>query len=185
MRITRAQLLKVMPNARKSVDKYLPYFNKLAEKYHIDTKLRWAHFLAQIAHESGELRYTKELGKDSYFLKYEKGELGKMLGNTHKGDGAKYKGRGFIQLTGRSNYSKYQSYSMQPILEKPELLEEPELCVDVTMWFWETHGLNVLAEQDNLKAIRKRINGGYNGLAECEKYLKRAKEALEIKVLTQ
>lgn len=52
MRITRAQLLKVMPNARKRVDKYLPYFNELSEKYHIDTKLRWAHFLAQIAHEA-------------------------------------------------------------------------------------------------------------------------------------
>ena len=73
---------------------------------------------------------------------------------------------------------------MQPVLEKPELLEEPELCVDVTMWFWERHGLNELADKDNLKAIRKRINGGYNGLAECEKYLKRAKEALEIKMLT-
>nr|DAH52680.1 MAG TPA: Chitinase A [Caudoviricetes sp.] len=179
MRVTRAQLLKVMPNARKRVDKYLPYFNELAEKYHIDTKLRWAHFLAQIAHESGELRYTKELASGKAY------EGRKDLGNTQQGDGVKYKGRGFIQLTGRSNYSKFQSYSMQPVLEKPELLEEPELCVDVTMWFWETHGLNVLAEQDNLKAIRKRINGGYNGLAECEKYLKRAKEAMEIRMLAQ
>lgn len=178
MRITRAQLLKVMPNARKRVDKYLPYFNELSEKYHIDTKLRWAHFLAQIAHESGELRYTKELASGKAY------EGRKDLGNTKQGDGVKYKGRGFIQLTGRSNYSKFQSYSIQPVLEKPELLEEPELCVDVTMWFWETHGLNELADKDNLKAIRKRINGGYNGLAECEKYLKRAKEALEIRVLT-
>lgn len=177
MRITRAQLLKVMPNARKRVDKYLPYFNELAEKYHIDTKLRWAHFLAQIAHESGELRYTKELASGKAY------EGRKDLGNTQQGDGVKYKGRGFIQLTGRSNYSKFQSYSMQPVLEKPELLEEPELCVDVTMWFWETHGLNELADKDSLKAIRKRINGGYNGLAACEEYLKRAKEALEIKVL--
>lgn len=168
-----------MPNARKRVDKYLPYFNELAEKYHIDTKLRWAHFLAQIAHESGELRYTKELASGKAY------EGRKDLGNTQQGDGVKYKGRGFIQLTGRSNYSKFQSYSMQPVLEKPELLEEPELCVDVTMWFWETHGLNVLADQDNLKAIRRKINGGYRGLAECEKYLKRAKEALEIKVLAQ
>jgi putative chitinase len=178
MRVTRAQLVKIMPNARKRVDKYLPYFNELAEKYHIDTKLRWAHFLAQIAHESGELRYTKELASGKAY------EGRKDLGNTKQGDGVKYKGRGFIQLTGRSNYSKFQSYSMQPVLEKPELLEEPELCVDVTMWFWERHGLNELADKDNLKAIRKRINGGYNGLAECEKYLKRAKEALEIKMLT-
>lgn len=176
--ITKVQILKIMPNARKRVDKYLPYFNELAEKYHIDTKLRWAHFLAQIAHESGELIYTHELGKDSYFLKYEKGELGKMLGNTHKGDGAKYKGRGFIQLTGRSNYSKFQSYSMQPVLEQPELLEEPELCVDVTMWFWETHGLNELADADKVVSITKKINGGTNGLASRKMYLARAMKAL-------
>lgn len=112
------------------------------------------------------------------FLKYEKGELGKMLGNTHKGDGAKYKGRGFIQLTGRSNYSKYQSYSMQPVLENPKLLEEPELCVDVTLWFWETHGLNELADADKVVSITKKINGGTNGLASRKMYLARAMKAL-------
>lgn len=176
--ITREQFLKIMPNAESRVDKYLPYFNELAEKYGIDTRLRWAHFLAQIAHESGELIYTHELGKDSYFAKYEKGELGKMLGNTHKGDGAKYKGRGFIQLTGRSNYSKYQAYSMQPVLEKPELLEEPELCVDVSMWFWETHGLNELADADKVVRITKKINGGTNGLPSRKKFLARALKAL-------
>lgn len=176
--ITRKQFLKIMPNAESRVDKYLPYFNELAEKFGIDTRLRWAHFLAQIAHESGELIYTHELGKDSYFGKYENGELGKMLGNTHKGDGAKYKGRGFIQLTGRSNYSKYQSYCMQPVLEKPELLEEPELCVDVSMWFWETHGLNELADADKVVRITKKINGGTNGLASRKKFLARALKAL-------
>lgn len=176
--ITKEQILKIMPNAKNRVDKYLPYFNELAEKYHINTKLRWAHFLAQIAHESGELLYTHELGKNSYFTKYEKGSLGKMLGNTHKGDGAKYKGRGFIQLTGRSNYSIFQVYSMQPVLEHPELLEQPELCVDVSMWFWESHGLNELADADNVLRITKKINGGTNGLVSRKKYLARAMVAL-------
>lgn len=176
--ITKEQILKIMPNAKNRVDKYLPYFNELAEKYHINTKLRWAHFLAQIAHESGELLYTHELGKNSYFLKYEKGSLGKMLGNTHEGDGAKYKGRGFIQLTGRSNYSIFQTYSMKPVLEHPELLEQPELCVDVSMWFWEAHGLNELADADNVLRITKKINGGTNGLVSRKKYLARAMVAL-------
>ena len=61
MRITRAQLIKVMPNTGSRADTYLPIINGWAEHFHINTPLRMAHYLAQIAHESGELRYTKEL----------------------------------------------------------------------------------------------------------------------------
>ena len=166
------QLLMAMPNAGKRAEKFLPYLNRFAEEFEINTPLRWAHYLAQIAHESGELRYTKEIASGRAY------EGRKDLGNTQQGDGVKYKGRGFIQLTGRSNYSKFQSYSMQPVLEKPELLEEPELCVDVTMWFWETHGLNELADADKVVSITKKINGGTNGLASRKMYLARAMKAL-------
>jgi predicted chitinase len=61
MKVTREQILAIMPNAKDKVDDFLPYINGYADVYHIDTPIRMAHFLAQIAHESGELRYTKEL----------------------------------------------------------------------------------------------------------------------------
>lgn len=177
MRITRAQLIKVMPNAGSSADTYLLIINGWAEHFRINTPLRMAHYLAQIAHESGELRYTKELASGKAY------EGRKDLGNTQPGDGVKYKGRGLIQITGRANYQKYANYCKFDVVSSPELLERPLGAVKSSMWYWNLHGLNRLADQDNLKAIRRKINGGYNGLPACEKYLKRAKEALEIKVL--
>lgn len=136
-----------------------------------------AHYLAQIAHESGELRYTKELASGRAY------EGRKDLGNTQQGDGVKYKGRGLIQITGRANYREYGNYCGFDVVDSPELLERPLGAAKSSMWVFDTFGCNELADQDNLKAIRRKINGGYNGLASCEKYLKRAKEALEIKVL--
>lgn len=181
--ITKEQLEAIMPNAKKAgrIDKYLPYLNEKAKEYHIDTQLRWAHFIAQIAHESGELLYTHELGKKAYFDKYETGKLGKMLGNTQKGDGWKFKGRGFIQLTGRANYAQYQKETGITVLETPEMLEEPEWCVDVSMWYWEKHGLNELADSNSFLTITRRINGGTNGLADRKLFLMRARTALKIK----
>ncbi len=178
--ITKEQLLAIMPGASERVDKYLPFMNEYAGKYHINTQHRWAHYLSQIAHESGQMRYTHELGKDSYFLRYEKGELGKRLGNIHKGDGARYKGRGFIQITGRYNYGQFQKHCEKPVVENPELLESPELCVMSSMWYWDSHGLNELADDDKLVAITRKINGGVNGLKERNSFLRRAKKTFGI-----
>ena len=177
VKVTREQLLAIMPNAKKRVDSYLSIINGWAEHFHINTPLRMAHYLAQIAHESGELRYTKELASGRAY------EGRKDLGNTQHGDGVKYKGRGLIQITGRANYRKYANYCGFDVVGSPELLERPLGATKSSMWVFETFGCNELADQDNLKAIRRKINGGYNGLASCEKYLKKAKEALEIKVL--
>ena len=174
MRITRAQLVKIMPNAGSKADTYLPISNGWAEEFGINTKLRMAHYLAQIAHESGELRYTKELASGKAY------EGRKSLGNTQPGDGVRFKGRGLIQITGRANYSAYANYCGFDVVRCPELLERPLGATKSSMWVFETFGCNELADQDNLKAIRRKINGGYNGLSACEKYLKRAKEALKI-----
>ena len=174
MRITRAQLLKVMPNAGSRADTYLPIINGWAEHFHINTPLRMAHYLAQIAHESGELRYTKELASGKAY------EGRKSLGNTQPGDGVRFKGRGLIQITGRANYSAYANYCGFDVVRCPELLERPLGATKSSMWVFQKFGCNELADADNLKAIRKRINGGFNGLAQCEVYLERAKKALKV-----
>lgn len=163
-----------MSNAGSRIDTYLPIINGWADHFRINTPQRMAHYLAQIAHESGELRYTKELASGKAY------EGRKDLGNTEPGDGVKFKGRGLIQITGRSNYTAYMNYCKFDVVDNPELLERPLGAVKSSMWYWNIHGLNRLADSDDLKAITKAINGGYNGLAERERYLQRAKEALKI-----
>ncbi|MDO5525665.1 MAG: glycoside hydrolase family 19 protein [Prevotella sp.] len=179
MEVTREQLLKIMPTAPNRVDKYLVFINRYASEFGITTSLRMSHYLAQIAHESAELKYTKELASGA---KYDTGKLAVTLGNTPvaDGDGQKYKGRGLIQLTGKANYKAYKEYCGFDVVASPELLEKPLGATRSSMWFWWKHGLNALADKDDVKAVTKRINGGYNGLTSRTKYLERAKKALGI-----
>lgn len=172
MMLTSEQLLKIMPTARTRVGMYIRYINDYADKFGITTNLRMAHFLAQIAHESGELRYTQELASGKAY------EGRKDLGNTHVGDGVRFKGRGLIQITGRANYEAYKKFCGYDVVARPELLEKPLGAVRSAMWYWREHGLNGLADKDSLESVTKRINGGYNGLESRRKYLRRAKVAL-------
>lgn len=174
MKVTKEQILAIMPNARSRVGQYLCYINGYSEEFGINTALRMVHYLAQIAHESSELRYTKEIASGKAY------EWRADLGNTHRGDGVRYKGRGLIQITGRANYQAYARYCGFDVVGNPELLERPLGAVRSSMWYWSKHGLNALADADNVKTITRKINGGYNGLADREMYLARAKKALNI-----
>lgn len=174
MEVTREQVIRIMPAAKGRVDSFLVFINRYAPEFGITTSLRMAHYLAQVAHESAELKYTKELASGAEY------EGRKDLGNTSRGDGVKYKGRGLIQLTGKANYKAYKEYCGFDVVAKPELLEQPLGATRSSMWYWQTHGLNALADKDDVKSVTKRINGGYNGLADREKYLTRAKKALGI-----
>lgn len=174
MEVTREQVIRIMPAAKGRVDKFLVFINRYAPEFGITTSLRMAHYLAQVAHESAELKYTKELASGAEY------EGRKDLGNTSRGDGVRYKGRGLIQLTGKANYKAYKEYCGFDVVAKPELLEQPLGATRSSMWYWQTHGLNALADKADIKAVTKRINGGYNGLADREKYLMRAKKALGI-----
>ncbi|AFL90430.1 putative chitinase [Terriglobus roseus DSM 18391] len=136
----------------------------------INTPLRQSHFLAQVGHESGELRYTEELASGTAY------EGRKDLGNTQPGDGARFKGRGLIQLTGRTNYAAFgKAVGLNLIANPKQVATESRLSVDAATWFWTTHHLNALADKDDTLALTKRINGGTNGLADREAKLKRAK----------
>lgn len=129
----------------------------------INTRLRVAAFLAQIGHESGSLVYTKELGGPTYFAKY---DGRRDLGNTQPGDGARFCGRGLIQVTGRANYLKASQalFGDDRLMKTPELLEQPEWAAKSAVWFWTLHNLSSLADQDRITDITRMINGGTNGM---------------------
>jgi predicted chitinase len=157
--------------SKKDVDRYTPHICRTLEKYAINTPGRQAHFLAQTGHESGELRFREEIADGSAY------ENRRDLGNVMPGDGPKFKGRGLIQLTGRANYQAYgrDLGREEELLATPEIVaEDPALCVDVAGWYWGKHGLNDPADQDNLKDITRKINGGLNGLADRQRLLDRA-----------
>lgn len=170
--ITKEQLQKIYPFAKARIDIFLPYLNKYAELYQVNTKLRTAAFLAQIGHESGQLRYVEELASGAAY------EGRKDLGNTLPGDGVKYKGRGLIQITGRANYALLSKEFGVDFLSSPVLLSSPEWAVKSAFWFWSKNNLNALADMSDFRQLTKRINGGYNGLADREALYKKALEVL-------
>lgn len=179
MKVTREQMFAIIGDGKR-VDYFLHYINAWADTFGINTPLRFAHFLGQVCHETSGLKQLREVGKPSYFKKYEEGKLGKMLGNTQKGDGIKYRGRGLIQITGRSNYQSYQKsgYCKGDIMNEPELLEKPLGATKSGMWWWMKHGLNTLADKDDLLRITKVINGGTNGLEDRKKWTEKCKKVL-------
>jgi len=144
---------------------------------HIDTALRLSHFIAQCAHESGGFHYWYELGGPDYFKKY---DGRKDLGNTYLGDGYRFRGRGIIQLTGRSNYSKYAAALGLDLIGNPELAATTDVAVRIAVQFWNDHGLSALADKDDVLTITKRINGGTRGLAERKAYLVKMKSLFGI-----
>ncbi len=156
---SKQKLAVVLPLAmEKSIGTFYDPLVKGMTAFGITSPLQMAHFLAQIGLESGNFLYTEELASGAAY------EGNKDLGNTRKGDGVRYKGRGLIQLTGRSNYKGFSDYTGVDYLAQPELLaSEPQLAVDAACWFWKDRGLGPLADQDDVKAVTKRINGASNG----------------------
>lgn len=154
------------------------------QAYGITTPERQAAFLAQIAHESGRFRWLRELwGPTPAQLRYE----GRAdLGNTQRGDGYKYRGRGLLQTTGRANYAATRDglrrtlsgVDVPDFEDQPDLLEAPRWAALSAAWFWDTHNCNALADGGHMLAITRRINGGTNGLDERMALWADAKAAL-------
>jgi predicted chitinase len=145
---------------------------KAMKDYGISTPLQRAHFLAQISHESGQFRYTEEIASGAAY------EGRSDLGNTQPGDGKRYKGRGYMQLTGRSNYIAYNKYLKTRGIED-DVVANPSLvaskyAADVSAWYWAVLGpkgpkkFNQKANEGSSVAtvtkISKWVNGGTNGL---------------------
>lgn len=182
-----------------SVSWYKP-ISAAMQRFHIDTPLRQAHFLAQAGHESGGFRLLVEnlnystKGLLATWPKRFNAELAERLarnpeaianyvyagrlGNEQPGDGWRYRGRGLFQLTGRANYRAAGLALALPLEEIPERAEQPGVAALAAAWFWSYRVPAALADNDELVAITRAINGGTLGLADRRARLERAKAAL-------
>ncbi|PKM14083.1 MAG: glycoside hydrolase family 19 [Gammaproteobacteria bacterium HGW-Gammaproteobacteria-5] len=193
MQITEQHLLQIMPNARPVAGVFIPALNRAMNRYSLSSAVRCAAFLAQIGHESGQLRRLVENlnysaaglaatwpsrfrsadGQPNALaqrLERQPEQIANhvyadRLGNgpAASGDGWRYRGRGLIQLTGRANYRACGSAIGADLLTAPDLLEQPEWAAMSAAWFWSSNGLNELADAGRFEAITRRINGGTHG----------------------
>lgn len=156
--MTPAELTAMMPFASQRALTYAPLLTAAMAEFDISTARRQAAFLAQVAHESGSLRYVKEIADGSAY------ENRLDLGNTSPGDGPRYKGRGLLQITGKANYRSCGLALGRDLVGSPELLERPEIASRSAGWYWQSRSLNQYADTDAFGSLTRRINGGYNGI---------------------
>lgn len=161
----------------------LPWLEVAMAAYNINTPARQAAFLANVGHESGGLKFLNEIwGPTDTQRRY---ELRQDLGNNQPGDGRRYAGRGWIQLTGRDNYAHaYHRIRVRFGEQVPDFELYPD-NVATARWaavtaadFWSAKGLNALADAGAFEMICKRVNGGLNGYPERLALWGEAQEAL-------
>ena len=198
----KKSLLTELGVRESDADKYLSNLNQLMKEYQIDTELRVAHFLAQVLHESVHMKAVQEnlnyseqallrvFGK--YFnssqakaharkpKKIASRVYGGRMGNGDEssGDGWRYRGRGLIQLTGKSNYRKFSEWIGIDVVAQPDLVAT-DYAVHSAVYYWTSNNLNPYADQDDVKKITRAINGGLNGLADRNAILDQAKQLLD------
>ena len=207
---THIEMLKEMGVADGDAEQYLPHLEDTLPKHGIaDSRLRLAHFFAQVLHESGCMRFDMEnlnyssdalqrvFGKyfrtkadaDSCARQPEKianRVYANRMGNGDEtsGDGWRYRGRGLIQLTGRANYRAFAEWIGDPrVMDDPDLVSS-EYAVHSAVFFWDRNNLNALADNDDVVTLTMRINGGTNGLAHRRELLNKANGLLAMLRLT-
>ena len=202
MSITAQQLLQILPNAGPVAGVFVSALNDAMARFKIHSRLRESAFLAQVGHESGQLRtlvenlnysaegliktWPKRFNLVSAASVARKPEqianivYASRMGNgpAVSGDGWRYRGRGLIQVTGWVNYQACGEALSLDLLIKPELLEQPAYAALSAAWFWSSNGLNELADAGHFEAITRRINGGLSGQADRLKLWARAAAVL-------
>jgi predicted chitinase len=203
---TRIEMLKEMGVSESDAAQYIDQLEQVLPRYGIaDSKLRLAHFFAQVLHESGCMRFDMEnLNYSSealrrVFARYfpTKAEAdayarnperianrvyANRMGNRSEasGDGWRFRGRGLIQLTGRSNYRAFAAWlDDERIVDDPDLVSS-EYAVHSAVFFWDKNGLNRFADRDDVVGLTRRINGGDNGLAHRRELLNKANGLLSM-----
>ena len=148
--------------------------NPAMEWASINTPEREAAFIAQCAHEADAFKTMREYASGRAY------EGREDLGNTEDGDGPRFKGRGYIQITGRANYTQAAQDLNLDLVNHPEIAETPEAAGYIAAWYWNSRNLNRYADSGDFRTLTRRINGGLNGLADRMAYWQRAKEALGV-----
>jgi putative chitinase len=153
----------------KVPDSVLSQIPDTAIKFNITTNLRLAHFLSQCAHESGNWKYRLEIASGKAY------EGRKDLGNIHEGDGVRFKGRGYIQLTGRGNYGRFSKFIGEDCVENPDLVANKYPLASAA-FFFDSNKLWAICDKGfddaTVTSVTKRVNGGINGLSDRLKYFK-------------
>jgi len=174
--VSVAQLQRIMPGlASSKANAYISHINAAMSWGQITTCARKSAFLAQLAHESGQLRYMEEIASGAAY------EGRRDLGNIYPGDGKRYKGRGPIQLTGRANYRAAGKALGVDLEGNPTLAATPKWGFKIAAYYWKSRSLNQYADQNSqagFDQITRRINGGYNGKADRDQFWRRAKSVL-------
>jgi putative chitinase len=142
------------------------------ERYDITSRLRIAHFLGQTCHESAGYRTTEEFANGRAY------EGRTDLGNTQKGDGPRYKGRGLLQLTGRANYADYGKALGVDLVNNPMLAAQPALSLKIACEYWKRRNINADCDRDDVQAVTRKVNGGLNGLSDRISLTEKAKTAV-------
>ena len=186
--ITAEELRQIMPDAGTRTITYRDFLQAAMDEFEINTPQRQAAFLAQIAHESGSLRYVRELADGEAY------EFRSDLGNDSPGDGPRYRGRGLIQITGKANYQACGDALGLDLIADPGMLERPDLACRSAAWFWRNAklrdgtvvDLNEYADRDDFMTVSKVINVGLihtkikpNHYGERLAFYERAQEVLE------
>ena len=142
------------------------------ESYDIASRLRIAHFLGQTCEESAGYRTTEEFASGREY------EGRQDLGNTQRGDGPRYKGRGLLQLTGRANYADYGKALGVDLVNNPTLAAQPALSLKIACEYWKRHDINADCDRDDAQAVTRKVNGGLNGLSDRIAFTQKAKTAV-------
>lgn len=142
------------------------------ESYDITSRLRIAHFLGQTCEELAGYRTTEEFASGKEY------EGRQDLGNTQRGDGPRYKGRGLLQLTGRANYADYGKALAVDLVNNPTLAAQPALSLKIACEYWKRHDINADCDRDDAQAVTRKVNGGLNGLSDRIAFTQKAKTAV-------
>jgi len=172
--ITKKQLAFIWGVSEAIIkDAVIQDLNNCLRRFNITTPLRKRHFISQISHESGGGKWMKELASGQAY------ENRKDLGNTQPGDGKRFKGAGFIQLTGRANYTAFSHFIGDPsVMNGVDYVAAKYPATSAGFW-WHLNGMNALCDTNpSVEHVTRRVNGGLNGIAERKKYFQRASRVL-------